>query len=246
MHQDFRVGFARQMEVRLGQNLLAQLGVIRELSVEGETEPLRLFDVVPLKGLRIAAVVLAARGVADMPDGRRPRILPHQSLVLLSMMQVKDLVDRPDVLVRIDQLVAIGVEGRHAGGELAAVLDIQQHARDQSRALQWIAFRSQAAHASPLQVVDGGDPAFVEQFGHGRNDLRATDWLGTSGAGRDSAGPARRLADVFPALFSPSASYSPRRVEPTIGPSANPEFSRKATLGPFFPASLSVDRNRGR
>ena len=61
----------------------------------------------------------------------RPAILLHQALVLAAMVQAEDLADVPHFLVGVDQLVAIGIIGGHAGRQLAAVLDVQQHPRHQ-------------------------------------------------------------------------------------------------------------------
>ena len=47
------------------------------------------------------------------------------------MVQAEDLADVPHFLVGVDKLVPMGIIGGHAGRQLAAVLDVQQHARHQ-------------------------------------------------------------------------------------------------------------------
>ena len=54
----------------------------------------------------------------------------------------------------------------HAGGELAAVLKVEQHPRHQPRDLVGPLLRAERADASPGQVIDRGDAAFVVQFAH--------------------------------------------------------------------------------
>ena len=131
MHQHFGVGLAGEVVVVIVEQLLAEVHVVGQLPVEGEAEPLVLLDVVALEGLGVAAVVLAAGGVADVADGRPAGILLHQALVLAAMAQPEDLADVAHVLVGVDQLIAVGIVGGHAGRQLAAVLDVQQHPRHQ-------------------------------------------------------------------------------------------------------------------
>ena len=71
VHDDFGVGRPRQVVIVVRQQLVAQLGVVRQLPVEAEAEPLVLLQMVPLERLGVAEVVLAAGGVAHVPD-RRP------------------------------------------------------------------------------------------------------------------------------------------------------------------------------
>ena len=76
MHDDFGVGLPGEVVVLVGQQLLAELGVVGQLAVEGEAEPLVLLDVVPLEGLGVTAVVAAAGGIADVADGRLAGDIP--------------------------------------------------------------------------------------------------------------------------------------------------------------------------
>ncbi len=126
VHQDFGVGLACQMEVRLRKNLFTQFQVVRELPVESETEPLRLFDMVPFERLRVTAVVLSAGGITHVPDGSRAGVSVHERVVLLMMAQVKNLGDAADLAMRVDQLFSIGVEAGQPCRQLPAVLDIEQ------------------------------------------------------------------------------------------------------------------------
>ena len=104
MEQDFGVDVARQMEVGLGENLLPQLLEIGELSVEAECEPLVLLDVVPLERLSVSAIIAATCGVPHVTNGRHTGVLVHQGRCLFLMVEVEDLGDGADILVRIDQL----------------------------------------------------------------------------------------------------------------------------------------------
>ena len=66
---------AREVIVGQGEQLVAQLGEVGQLAVEGEAEPLPLAAVMPLERLGVAAVVGAAGGVADVADGGPARVL---------------------------------------------------------------------------------------------------------------------------------------------------------------------------
>ncbi len=77
--------------------------IVGQLPVEGEAEPLVLLDVVAFEGLGVAAVVLAAGGVADVSDRRPARILLHQALELAAMAEAEDLAHAAHVLVGVDE-----------------------------------------------------------------------------------------------------------------------------------------------
>ena len=132
MHDDLGVGLAGEVVVVVAQQLVAELHVVGQLAVEGETEPLVLLDVVPLEGLGVTAVLRPAGRIADVADGRPARVLVHQALVLGPMAHAEDLGDRAHLLVGVDQLAAVRIEGGDAGGQLAAVLDVQEHPRHQA------------------------------------------------------------------------------------------------------------------
>ena len=59
------------MVVALGEELVAQGLVVRELAVEREGEPLGLAAVVSLKRLGVGPIVATAGRVADVADGQR-------------------------------------------------------------------------------------------------------------------------------------------------------------------------------
>ena len=101
VHDDFGVVLAGQVVVGLAEQLVAQLLKIRELPVEAEREPFAFFEVVPLEGLGIAAVLGPAGGVADVADRRPAGILLHQAFGLAAVRQAKHLGDRADILVRL-------------------------------------------------------------------------------------------------------------------------------------------------
>ena len=102
MHEHFRVRLAGEIVVVIVEQLLAQVHVVGQLPIERETEPLVLLDVVALERLGVAAIVLAAGGVAHVADGRPAGILLHQALVLAAMVQAKDFADVPHFLVGVD------------------------------------------------------------------------------------------------------------------------------------------------
>ncbi len=133
VHDDFGVGVALQVVVALGEQLFLELFVVGELAVEGEGEPLGLAAVVALERLGVAAVVAAARGVADVADRDRAVHLAHDRLELLAVIEPERFGDRAHFLVGLDERIAVGTKAGHARGELSPVLHVQQHARDQPR-----------------------------------------------------------------------------------------------------------------
>ena len=171
VHQHFGVRLAGEVVVVIVQQLLAEVHVVGQLAVEGEAEPLVLLDVVALERLGVAAVVLAAGGVADVADGRPAGVFLHQALVLAAMAQPKNLADVPHLLVGVDQLVAVGIVGGHAGRQLAAVLDVQQHPRHEPGDFLGPLLGTQRADAPARQVIDGGHAAFLVKFAH-TNDCK--------------------------------------------------------------------------
>ena len=161
MHDDFGVGRPRQVVVVVRQQLVAQLGVVRQLAVEAEAEPLVLLQVVPLERLGVAEVVLAAGGVAHVPDRRPPGVLRHDALGLAAMAQPKHLAHRAHAAIRFQQLLPLGVVARHPGRKLAAILHVQQHPRDQPRNLVRPLRRAERTDRLARQMIDGGQAALV-------------------------------------------------------------------------------------
>ena len=99
----------------------------------------------PLERLGVAAVVGAAGGVADVADGGPAGVLAHDAFVLGLMVEAKRLDDGADLLVGVEEFFAVGIEGGEAGGELAAVLQVEEHPRHQPRDLLGPGQRGQAA-----------------------------------------------------------------------------------------------------
>ena len=151
MHQDFRVCLARQMKVVVLQNLVAHRGVVRKLPVEGKTEPLGLFNVVPFKRLRIAGVVSAARRIPHVSNCGRAGVFCHQLVVLVVPIEVKDLAHAADSPMRVNELFSCGVERREPRRELTSVLNIQQNAGHETRCLFTSLGRSQPTGGSFTQ-----------------------------------------------------------------------------------------------
>jgi hypothetical protein len=50
VHEDFGVRLPREIIVAVTEQFVSQHGVVRQLAIEGETEPLVFFDVMPFEG----------------------------------------------------------------------------------------------------------------------------------------------------------------------------------------------------
>ena len=102
-----------------------------------------------------------------MADGRPAGVLLHQALVLAAMAQAEDLADGADVLVGVDQLVAVRdcrwscrrPVGRGSGCPAASA------ACSRETSLRPL-LGTQRADAPARQMVDRGHAAFVVQFAH--------------------------------------------------------------------------------
>ena len=167
VHDHFGVVVAGQMVFVVGEDLGPQLQVVGQLPVEPEGEPLPLLDVRPLQRLGIAAILGTAGGVADVADGGPTGVLRHQSLVLAAVAEAKHLADAAHILDRGEQLAAVRIPDGHPGRELAAVLDVEEHPRHETRHLLRPLGRAQVAGIGAIaawQVVDGYQPALVMQF----------------------------------------------------------------------------------
>ena len=167
VHDHFGVVVAGQMVFIVGEDLSPQLHVIRQLPVEPEGKPFPLLDMRPLERLGIAAVLGAAGGITDVADGGPTGVLRHQSLVLAAVAEAKHLADAADVLDRGEQLAAVRIPDGHPGRELAAVLDVEEHPRHETRHLLRPLGRAEVAGIGAIaawQVVDGYQPALVMQF----------------------------------------------------------------------------------
>jgi hypothetical protein len=97
--------------------------------------------------------------------GRPARVPLHQGFGLAAMRKPEDFRDRAQVAVRIDQLLAVGVERRNARGKLTAVLDVQEHPRNQPGGMIGTLLRTKRATVA-RQMIHGGDAAFVMEFAH--------------------------------------------------------------------------------
>ena len=91
----------------------------------------------------------------------------HDRLELVAMVEAERLGDRPQLLVGLDQRVAIGAEAGHARGELAAVLHVQEHPGDQpGDAVDLAGDRCQLGDGLALSVEYGRDAALVVKLTH--------------------------------------------------------------------------------
>ena len=59
----------------------------------------------------------------------------------------------------VDQLLPLGIVGRHAGRELAPVLDVEQHPRHQSRDLRRAALETKRIGLTVVEMINGGHTA---------------------------------------------------------------------------------------
>ena len=213
VQQDFGVGLQREMLFGVAEDLVAELRIVGQLPVEGEAEPLAFFDVPVFERLGVAAVLLAAGGVAHVADRGRAGVPPHDRLELGAVVEPKHLADRPHVFPFHQQLVAVRIVGRHAGGQLAPVLHVDQHAGDHPRGGTRSVPRDQAAGPLVGEMVDGGQTTLVEEFRH-----QTPFPKGFPIAGRGPAA-SRQVAGSGPAASLPTgprlSSYRPARPEPT-------------------------------
>ena len=65
------------------------------------------------------------------------------------MAQAENFAYSAQLLVGVDQLVALGIPGGHAGRKLPPVLDVQQHPRHQARDFLGPLFGAQGARLAP-------------------------------------------------------------------------------------------------
>ena len=103
----------------------------------------------------------------------RPAYSLHDAVVLGLVVEAERLDDRADLLVGVEELFAARVVGGEAGGELAAVLQVEQHPRHQPGDLLGPGEGGQARRLCLRKMVDRGDPAFVVQFVHATVSPRA-------------------------------------------------------------------------
>ena len=133
VHQELGVGLPDEV-VTLLDEVRAQLPVIREVAVETEREPLPRLPVVTLERLRVGRIVLAARRVADVTDGRLPFVFVDDRLKLgrVGVRETKHIRHAADVLVRVDELRCVAVIPRETGRELPSILQVDEHVRNHS------------------------------------------------------------------------------------------------------------------
>ena len=101
MHEDFRVGIARETRVRVElQELLFFVFVVRQLPVEGEAKPFVFLNMGTFERMRVIHVVAPARRVSHMTYRRRPRERVHDPLELIAMILMERFRDGSYFLVR--------------------------------------------------------------------------------------------------------------------------------------------------
>lgn len=82
------------------------------------------------------------------------------------MVKPEDFRDRSDVLASHQQLWLIGVVRRHPGGELASVLNVEQHSRQQPRDLARPLLGANGTATAAGQMVNRRDAALVIDLTH--------------------------------------------------------------------------------
>ena len=166
MHDHLGVIVTGEVGVVGGEDFGQEFLVIGQLPVEAEGKPFPLLDVRPFERLGIASVVRAAGGVPDMADRRPAGVLLHQTLVLAPMAHPENLAHASHVLVGGEQLGPLGIPGGQASRELAAVLDVEEHSRDQPRHLLLPLGRTQGTRLGTGQVINGRQAALMTQVAH--------------------------------------------------------------------------------
>jgi hypothetical protein len=166
MHQHFGIGIASQMKITLGQNLLFQLLIVGELTVEAKREPLVLFDVMSLKRLSVSLIVGSTGGIAHVANRGNPRVLVHQSDGFVLMIQVEHFRDGADIFVGVDQLWLFRSVCCHPGGQLSSILDFQKQSRNMPRNLGRVTFGCKPMWFA-RQMVNRRNTTFVKQIGQG-------------------------------------------------------------------------------
>ena len=122
---------------------------------------------VSLERLGVGSIVAAAGCVAHVADRERAVDPLHDRLELLAMIQAKRFGDRADFLVGLDERTAVRAKTAHARGELAAVLHVQKHSRDQpGHAVHIAGDRRQRRNRRARGVVNSGHAAFVVKLTH--------------------------------------------------------------------------------
>ena len=166
VEDDLGVVVTGEVVVAVGEDLGTQFGVIRQLPIEAEGEPLPLLDVGTLEGLGIAPILGAARRIPDMPDRRRAGVLIHEPLVDAAVAHPEHLAHAPDILVGGEELVAVGIPGRHSGGELPAILDVEKHPGNEPGHVVGPLHRAERTRRDIGEVIDRRKAALVMEFSH--------------------------------------------------------------------------------
>ena len=124
----------------------------------------------PFERLRVPGVVRPRSGVARVRDPGAAGVFPNEILVPLWLRGVENLADRARVLVCIEQLSSFRVVRAESGGQLAAVLQMQQHGGQKLGRIDRSLFRSGQGPAVNgfVEPVKRCDPALVvEILAHG-------------------------------------------------------------------------------
>ena len=167
VEDDFGVPLAGEVVVGVRPDFGPEFLDVGEVAVEREGEPLPFAAVPALEGLGVAPPRRPAGGVADVADAGPPREVFHDRRVLVLVRHPESLGDGAEFFEGVEELVAFGVEAAEAGGELAAVLEVEEHPRHQAGGLVGIPLPD-VALAAVGEVIEGRDSALVPQFVHGQ------------------------------------------------------------------------------
>ena len=152
--------------VTVSQQLVSQQSVVGQLSVETKAEPLSFMDMMSLERLGIITVILSASRVSDVADRGGASHRRHQRFDFGAMVQPKDFGDRTDVLHGFQHRRPIGIVAGHASGQLSAILNVQQHSRQQAGDLSRAFFGAHRAPAKTGEVINGRYTTFVMDIAH--------------------------------------------------------------------------------
>ena len=131
MQNDFSIGVEREVVIAIGQQSFFQNAVIGKLTIETKAEPLSFVDVLTFEWLGVIPIILPTGGISDVADRGSASKGLHQRLRLGTVIEAKDFGDRSDILAIFEQRWSVRIEGGHPSRQLASILDIEQHPRQQ-------------------------------------------------------------------------------------------------------------------
>ena len=113
--------------------VVSQLRVVGQIPVEAQGEPLERAAVVTGEGLGVLDLVATAGCIPNVTDGGHSSALVDDRFRLGQVGQAEHLAHGSGVLVSQKPVRPVRVKSCHSGGELPAVLQIEQRRRDEGR-----------------------------------------------------------------------------------------------------------------